>query len=539
MRLTLKKERGAILVMMAIFSIVLIGGFAALALDIGRLMVLRTQMQNAADSAALAAAAELKGELEPNSIENAINAAKYALVHNAHFSIKHDLLSDLPDDAFTFYSWIDSEFDQEMEPPCDPFDEPNKCYAAGYSDAVYVKVRLDPALMVEGEGDYTITNFFLPVLRVLGIESELTSSAVAEAIAGNNKTVCYYPPILICDPSCTDATTCSDDDAFPWAVGTQVVLKEQGPGGTWVPGNFGFLSPPCEALADYLPEEELDCSTASGKLKALAEFLALGTNVGCVPPYVDTVPGNKGKWPMYGINTRFGLYAKPDFQPDVFPPAYNVIDYPRDDDVTSADLNGTEMDFGSGDWLVTESEATYDPKHDPVDFHSTLSVTDYDAAYHNSGQGHPTDVLSSMTRRDMYDWETAMPGRIPVYDPTVKAPVDPDDAFPACDSVSKWDNTNCRILNGNPVEGDPDDAAELGMDDRRILRVAMVNCNAHKINGSETGIPVLQGGGRFAKFFLTEHVMPPSGSEKVNIYAEFLGIEIQKDYVRPVIQLYE
>ena len=67
------KQRGAILVMSVLFLVVLIG-FAALALDFGRLYVLRSQMQNAADTAVLAAAAELDGQL--GARQRAVNAAQ-------------------------------------------------------------------------------------------------------------------------------------------------------------------------------------------------------------------------------------------------------------------------------------------------------------------------------------------------------------------------------------------------------------------------------------------------------------------------------
>ena len=48
-----RKQRGAILPLMAILIIVLIG-IAALALDMGRVFVQRSEVQNAADAAALA-----------------------------------------------------------------------------------------------------------------------------------------------------------------------------------------------------------------------------------------------------------------------------------------------------------------------------------------------------------------------------------------------------------------------------------------------------------------------------------------------------
>jgi Flp pilus assembly protein TadG len=57
----MKKRRGAVVVLAAFLSVVLFG-FAALTLDIGYLCLARTQLQNAADSAALAAAVHLLDE---------------------------------------------------------------------------------------------------------------------------------------------------------------------------------------------------------------------------------------------------------------------------------------------------------------------------------------------------------------------------------------------------------------------------------------------------------------------------------------------
>jgi Flp pilus assembly protein TadG len=58
-RLTAREERGQVLVLTALCLVVLLGA-AALALDIGRMAVTRRQMQNAADSSALAGAWSLR-----------------------------------------------------------------------------------------------------------------------------------------------------------------------------------------------------------------------------------------------------------------------------------------------------------------------------------------------------------------------------------------------------------------------------------------------------------------------------------------------
>ena len=61
MQRLIRSQRGAYLVIVSLLLVVLIG-FGALALDLGRLFILRSEMQNAADAAALAAARELGRE---------------------------------------------------------------------------------------------------------------------------------------------------------------------------------------------------------------------------------------------------------------------------------------------------------------------------------------------------------------------------------------------------------------------------------------------------------------------------------------------
>lgn len=66
MRTGMKKQKGSVAVMSALFMVMLIG-FAALAIDIGNLMVARNELQNAADGAAMAGAACLYDRTECNN----------------------------------------------------------------------------------------------------------------------------------------------------------------------------------------------------------------------------------------------------------------------------------------------------------------------------------------------------------------------------------------------------------------------------------------------------------------------------------------
>src|SRR5262249_26769459 len=76
-----KRRRGAILVLMVIMMVVLLA-FVALPLDLGYAMVVRNQLQNAADSTALAGTSQVLEPLQlggtPNlssALTNAVNNA--------------------------------------------------------------------------------------------------------------------------------------------------------------------------------------------------------------------------------------------------------------------------------------------------------------------------------------------------------------------------------------------------------------------------------------------------------------------------------
>ena len=79
-----KKERGAILYIVAASLVVLIG-FAGFAIDLGMLYNVKTDLQNATDAAALAGAWQLDGTTTGinNAVTSAINAAnKYNFNNN-------------------------------------------------------------------------------------------------------------------------------------------------------------------------------------------------------------------------------------------------------------------------------------------------------------------------------------------------------------------------------------------------------------------------------------------------------------------------
>ena len=556
------RQRGAIAVMAALFVVVLIG-FAALALDMGRLYVLRTEMQNAADAAAMAAAGEL--DARDNAIHDARAAAREAFVaHQGRFADEQELLTILGDDAFEFYSWIGSENDGTRPSDCTPTaSEPNKCPTTADNQAFYVKVKLYPELVAEGH--YQISLFFLPILGIL-LDDDIaqTASTRVSAVAGvGGPMLCNLPPVLVCDPA---------ETGDPFEVGQMVVMKEQG-GGMWEPGNFGFLQP-------FTP--------ISGNLnKDLSYQMANEDLGGCIQPYISTLTGGKTSYGRYGLNTRFGIYDNSieDLKAE-FPPAPNVIDYPRDDNLTPvAELNIVSsrcfFDFdekygsnnnpaGNNGLLNTEVEncaATYGLNSnptgqpdadgdgwfgadDPDDTNPNIPVSPpsfYNQAYHEG-----KTVPNFSTRYEYYQWELGVDPVDP--DPNnwewTEQPYDinglnanppsiSDDLLGGLTEDPCLNDEGCRIYYGDPEISMPA-ANDAGLPNRRIIYIAMLKCQELGITGSTPNIFVDPETTKFAKFFLTEHAYNPPG---VDFYAEYLGEvvedERQQIVVKNQVVLYE
>lgn len=323
------RQRGAYLALVAILAVVIIA-IAALILDIGRVLVLRADMQAAADAAALAAAMELDGRSD--AVDRAREAARNLLDHEGRFARVRDLLGEggLPDDAITFFCTVGALNDIDPEAPgyssfCSGIEtEPGKYSIARVEEAHYVRVRLDSTMATE-EGRYVTDLIFLPVLRAFGDDALTWVGLNAEALAGRNYYVCNYPPMALCDPFESSGDRFRDR----MVEGGHIELKQQG-SNQWSSGNFGFL-------------ETRDGGTGAD---SVSDYLADAGLTGCEPPRITTQTGSMTNKMKDAINTRFDEYGPAGgFTPQTHPPAPNVMAYPLD---TSTDL--LDARFGNGDW---------------------------------------------------------------------------------------------------------------------------------------------------------------------------------------------
>lgn len=581
------RQRGAILVMTVLFLVVLLG-FSALALDLGRLYVLRTEMQNAADAAAMAAAAELDGN--DNAISDAVLAAKNLLAHTGRFSTNQELISILKydidpsnssalrdpdinkDNAFEFYSFISEELYPDMPNNCSHplvledgtgswVADEKKCLSSGNEDAHYVKVKLDPNLYVDTDNYYQISLYLAPVLGIFTGDPLFTASTKVSAVAGAGGPVfCEYPPLFMCaydDPNTSEIE-------YPGInPGEEVILRPQAANTAWGPGNVGFLD----------VEEDIEIELDDGSKTRIeqnkdAMAAALGNEFlrrQCDPAIVSTLTGIDQQKTRKAFNTRFGLYdGKDGFDnaKKAFPPAPNTVDYPLDDLFTPASSsppydstarkgtgwNNTEclMPSGCNDKMEVDANASKNIYTWP----ETFNRTDYILYNHQAGNpanADPTPTIDpngedmpNASRYSLYRWEVNS-GTTPNLAgiPPAELPLDQENCTPE-DAGKKY----CWLHSGNPIDGPVvGGSIETGDYKRRILRVAVIKCSDPElnINGNTPDINLNYNGEfPFHEFFLTKHAQDPS---EARFHAEYVGPvseqqEIQK-IRHTIIQLYE
>ena len=285
-----RDRRGAVAIYAAFAGTLALSG-GVLALDIGRVVVLRSQMQNAADAAALSGAAQLDGQSD--AITRATAAASGALSNSSNLS---DTAGAFTVQSITFYDGTD----------------PTPVVTAVGGDAVYVEITLAPR---------TISIFLAPILQTISSGAAVEQFTLeATAQAGISIITCAAPPFMACNPS--EGGDAADDLLDADNAGRQLLTKSGPGGGSLAPGTFGLLCPP------------------SGNCGAANVSDALANDPGlCYTSEVTTSPGVQTQQARNGINARMDAGNKNPKNP-----AQNIMDYGRDSDMSGSTI------VGNGDW---------------------------------------------------------------------------------------------------------------------------------------------------------------------------------------------
>ena len=497
-------------VALSLTALIAAGGIA---FDYSRMASMDTELQTAADQAALAAAAQLDGNA--GACARAANAARNMLVNQTYMANDGN--------ASGLQVTIPLETDCDATGQVRFYQDIGKTKPADDdSNAKFVEVEVDPR-----ESVYALT----PIVAAFR-----SGEMHAVAFAGLDSAICKVPPLMMCNPEE------SDDPDFTIAdyVGKGIRLVANDGGGGYGPGNFGFLA------------GGLDTGGANGA-KVLRQILGRSDQAGdCInADGVTTDPGNMVSV-RDALNTRFDIYDNGINNPNacgtngtLCPPSINT----RKDLVQSGNActladNASKNPKGwtlpanpyPGSTLPTEGELSEAQA-------KALSPTGYphDICHSFSETGDCTDGRIGDGHWDRYAYFLSHPVDYPGL--TTKAQVD---AFmtsnfgtttPSRYKVYSWEmetaanraarlHTNVNVggnkANSQPVCTPPGVIPDESNVDRRVLTVAVVNCTAEGVKGKTPDVTVT----KWIDIFLTEPSLARTKgtpTENSDIYVEVVG----------------
>lgn len=486
---------------------------AGIAFDYARVAAMDTELQNAADQAALAAATQL--DRRDGAIAAARNAANQFISNETRFA---------NDGAGRNVSSLTVRF-YATQAAAEACTDTGALADTASAQAAFVCVQANTRT-----ANYALT----PIVGA--IKGDIR----AQAVAGLGSALCRTPPLMICNPN-----EASDPDAdFINSRRGHGLLVVRGGGGSWSPGNFGYL----------------DTGLANG---AVGVQMALGwvsPPGNCISQTgadtVDTEPGNMASV-TEALNTRFDVYDGDNacISGGTCPPSLNA----RKDLVRDADANGVNAcKIQQQGWQ--EPTIVYDPSRpeltptamghprdvchaleggtcefgfgDGMWHRDTYFRTHYlrteagsrgaaaNTRWNSSDWQINTGLSATATRYQVYQWELANAGRVidgvQVLGPSpvgATGNTAVNHGTPICSQLQR---------NGGFGTGTVPSAA---VADRRRLSVAIVNCLANNVSGNKSGVPVQ----RWMDVFLVEPSLQRKaeggrrGTGQDQIYVEVIG----------------
>ena len=520
-----KNSDGAVAptVALSLTALIAAGGIA---FDYSRMATMDTELQSAADQAALAGATQLDGET--NACSRAANAAVGMLTNRTYMA------NDNNGTAITI----------PLETACDAtgqvqfyksWDQSTDTGIAATSDA-------DAKFIVVTVNSRTANFALTPIVAALS-----SGTIGATAVAGLDSAICKVPPLMLCNPN----ETSDPDFTIANYVGKGVRLVANDGGGVYGPGNFGFLDAGAGNGASTLAKElggnnvPGDCVSGTG----------VDTETGSIISVRDA------------LNTRFGIYDQGLNQPcgndgSLCPPSTNI----RQDLVLKGNgntFNKLQLQGGVGNqngWQEATNPypgAANITTTNGTNFHA-LSDTEISAI---APMGYPEDMCHAFGTSDTGDcangrigdgnWDryayfksnSANYGTVITSPATMNsflaANMPSGTMTPTRYQVYQWEMAHSASrLNSQSVSGTsltaygrpnpdlPGEPTAIGPSasqvDRRVLSVAVIDCTAEGVSGHTTDVNVK----KWIDIFLVEPALARTigtRTENGDIYVEIIG----------------
>ncbi|MDO8769806.1 MAG: Tad domain-containing protein [Burkholderiaceae bacterium] len=258
-----RPQRGAVMLIFGLTLVVLIG-FAGLAIDLGRFFVVKSELQNAMDACALSAASQLKpGANDSNALIRAAAYGKVFITGADAVRNKVNFQSKVPDPNILEITFATSN-------------------AGPYND-------VDPNTAKFVKCNYPLTGlpiYFMQVLNLIGLGPFTTQTVSAMAVATRDAPTASCIPVAAC--SAAGGTPANN---FGHSVGEWITAYD---GVSYGTGNFGWI--------DFTPP-----AGGASEVKAI-----LAGSMQCNIAQIGDHIGQNGNLDTLqeAWNSRFGWYRK-------------------------------------------------------------------------------------------------------------------------------------------------------------------------------------------------------------------------------------
>lgn len=332
------RQKGAVILTVA-FALLFLLGFMAIALDFGHLFVVKTELQTAVDSCALAAAQELDGGSD--ALQRAISAGKTAgNLNKVNFQGTPAVIDDTTD--ITFSDTLIGTYSRSFTPVAN----------ARYAKCTHTQSGIAPWLM-QAMGAFTGT---------AGYKANNGVSAVGVATRSPAQSACNALPVQINPKS--PASVCASP-FWGYCPGEWIPsLYNEGANNTApLPGHFGWAN--------------LDGSTNANETKAEVQG-----KTPCVPVNGNVgTPGSKvavsTQW-----NSRFGLYVNGAGNPKITDSAPDTSGY------SYTAWNWPSQRNAVGDFLTRRASfRSYGDQTDTINAGNTITHLGLNGNYKNALMG--------------------------------------------------------------------------------------------------------------------------------------------------------
>jgi hypothetical protein len=490
---------------LSLLGLIAVGGIA---FDYARMASMDTELQNAADQAALAAASQLDGK--PGACARAAAAARNMISNLTYMA------NDGAGNAVIIAD----------EPACDAigsvrfYQEADRSPVADSDDnAKFVEIQVNPRTAI-----YALT----PVVAAFS-----SGALTARALAGLGGAICRVPPLMLCNPDE------ANDPDFTIAnyIGKGIRLVANDGGGSYGPGLFGFLEVGqgngAIELAKVLGRQgdPGDCAEGSGVEPNTGNMIsvrdALNTRFDLLQNGLNLACGGNGDLCLPSLNSRKDLVrdgtgggacgVAGGGQGWKLPAnAYPILA----SSTTPRELDDTEI-------------TSLAPMGYPRDICHAFSITgsctggligngnwDRLAYFRSRSTGSTPDwpEAAGYTRATYAGFETWMSGVFGTSTPTRYEVYEYEMANAAARLKSQ--DVGGMVAHGQPVCNPPGIVPGTNEPDRRVLSVAVLNCEAEDVSASSADVSVT----KWIDIFLTEPVLARANrTENGDIYIEVVG----------------